>query len=174
MLSVLDAIEKLCLKLKQTKPIKLSKKQLEQWLCDLCSDTHLMSQAYVKHHSLHIDCTQRITIGTAGGASFVTDSVVEVPVRMRDVHSKEHTLMLDMHMCDIGDKCLLDTAALMCKGWFFVLCANDDGSDGSFMAAPDGVVVPIGQDPHGMPVLPTEGAPIDMKVKPLPLHKFAK
>ena len=174
MLSVHNTIKKLCLKLKQTKLIKPSKKQLEWWLCDSCSDTHLVSQAYVKCHDLHINCTQCITIGTAGRASFVTDGIVEVLVQMHDVHSKEHTLMLDMHMCNIGNKCLLNTAALMHKGWFFMLCANDNRSDSSFMVALDGVVFPIGQDPHGMPVLLTEGAPIDMEAKPLLLHKVAK
>ena len=68
MLATNDMVERLAF---------LSKEELERWLMDLCTDTVLMSQAYAKRYGLKIDTATRLRIGTAGGAAFVTDGVVD-------------------------------------------------------------------------------------------------
>ena len=66
----------------------LSKDELERWLMDSCTDTVLISRTYAKRHGLKIDTATRLRIGTAGGATFVTDGVVDFELMAKTLHGK--------------------------------------------------------------------------------------
>ena len=68
MLATNDMVERLAF---------LNKEELERWLMDSCTDTVHVSRAYAKRHGLKIDTATRLRIGSAGGATFVTDGVVD-------------------------------------------------------------------------------------------------
>ena len=63
-----------------------------RWLCDSCTDTDLVSRDFATREKLDIDTTVRIRIGTAGGASFLTDSVATVKLPIIDIKGSKHIL----------------------------------------------------------------------------------
>jgi hypothetical protein len=140
----------------------------ERWLCDSCTDTHLVSIDYLKRVGLldKVDRTKRVSMGTAG-TGFTTQGQVRVPIKMREHGQKTwHTLELVMQAHDMGDKCLVNIMELQSEGWKVVLERNRSGQAGSFMIAPDGVMFALHLDCNGMPILPTRGAPIATYSKP--------
>ena len=84
----------------------LSKEGLERWLIDSCTDTVLVSRAYAKRHNLKIDTAIRLRIGTAGGATFMTDDVVEFELMAKTLRGKMKPVKLRGHVADIGAECL--------------------------------------------------------------------
>ena len=62
-----------------------------RWLCDSCTDTDLVSRDFATKEKLDIDTTVRIRIGTAGGASFLTDGVATVKLPIIDTKGNKHT-----------------------------------------------------------------------------------
>ena len=134
-----------------------------KFLCDSCSDTHLLSLDWVRANGLEkrIDRAVVRTIGTADRTKvFKTAGILDAELRLRDKDGKWHHLMLTWHVAEIGSKSLVNTTQLRKAGWRFVQETNHAGEDGTYLEAPDGVVFPLGADDHGMPILPTEGAPI--------------
>ena len=147
----------------------LSKEELERWLMDSCTDTILVSRVYAQRHGLKIDTTVRLRIGTAAGASFMTDGTVDFKLPAKTVSGKYRPIALKGHVADIGAKCLINTAALACEGYIVAQGMGPDGADGSFLMDPNGTlddVWPMSQDDYGMPILETEGAPIRVRSKP--------
>ena len=153
------------------KGMALHSQEALRWLCDSCIDTDLVSREYAKRAGLDIDTTVRIRIGTAGGASFLTDGVATVKLPIIDVKGDNYTLKIRAHVADIGSKCLVNTAGLGRKGYIFVHGGDDKGVDGSLMMAPNGAVFVLCQDECGMPILPTEGAPIKTSSAPAGLMR---
>ena len=55
-------------------------------------DTDLVSRDFAAKETLDIDTPVRIRIGTAGGASFLTDGVATVKLPIIDVKGDKHTI----------------------------------------------------------------------------------
>ena len=75
-----------------------------------------VSRLSPRREKLDIDTTVRIRIGTAGGASFLTDGVATVKLPIIDVKGHKHILEIRAHVADIGKKCLVNTAGLARQG----------------------------------------------------------
>ena len=100
----------------------------------------------------------------------MTDGVVDFELMAKNLHGKMKPVKLRGHVADIGAKCLINTAHLARQGYIIAQGMGKDGIDGSFMMDPDsGVVWPMSQDDHGMPILETDGAPIRVSSKPIGL-----
>lgn len=171
MVALRDAIDRWC--------FVTPKDKKKQWrfLCDSCCDTHLIAWSFVVAMGLEhkIDKSVKRNIGTANsGAAFQTVGTLEHGLEIRDVLGTWHTLVLMWHVADIGDKCLINTTALRKGGWRFCQQNNADGSDGTCLIAPDGVVFALGGDDHEMPIMPTGGAPVVHKSKPSTLRRLAE
>ena len=78
-----------------------------RWLCDLCTDTDLVSRDFATREKLDIDTTVRIRISMAGGSSFLTDSVATVKLPIIDIKDNKHILKIRAHVADIGKKKVL-------------------------------------------------------------------
>ena len=106
----------------------------------------------------------------------MTDGVVDFELMAKTLHGKMKPVKLRGHVADIGAKCLINTAHLARQGYILAQGMDKDGIDGSFMMDPDsGVVWPMSQDDHGMPILETDGAPIHVSSKPVRLiTRFAE
>ena len=146
------------------------------FLCDSCTDTDLISIDYVKAKGLEqqINKAVRINMGTASnGSAFKTIGTIECTIEIECVNKKWHTLTKTWHVADIGKKCLVNTTELCRQGWKFVQQFNADGSAGTCMIAPDGVVFALDADSHGMPILPTRDRHVIAKSKPPTLRKLA-
>ena len=90
----------------------------------------------------------------------MTDGVVDFELMAKTLHRKMKPVKLRGHVADIGAKCLIHTAHLARQGNIIAQGVGKDGIDGSFMMDPDsGVVWPMSQDDHGMPILETDGVP---------------
>ena len=112
----------------------------------------------------------RIRIGTAGGASFLTDGVATVKLPIIDVKGDKHTLEVRAHVADIGRKCLVNTAGLGRKGYIFMHGSDDQGINDSLMMVPNRAVFALCQDECRMLILPTEGVPVKTSSAPAGLR----
>ena len=140
-----------------------------RWLLDSCSDTNLISREAVTSLGLwdKVDKSRRISMGTAGPDGFRTEGAVLVPLPINPYKRKQqHTVELDMHVADMGDKCLVSQQVLKRNGWKIVDELNKHGQHGAFLIAPDGVIFALHEDEHGFPMLDTDGAPIAEWSKP--------
>ena len=137
-----------------------------RWLCDSCTDTDLVSHDFATREKLDIDTTVRIRIGTAGGASFLTNGMATVKLPIIDIKGSKHILKIRAHVADIGKKCLVNTVGLAQQGYIFVHGGDNKGTDGTFMMSPSKAVFALSQDECGMLILPTKGAPIKTSSAP--------
>ena len=149
-----------------------------KFLLDSCSDTHLLSHSWVKARGFEerIDKNVVRNMGTAKkGNNFRTLGMIRgLELEVQDDRGQWHVIVLNFHVADIGDKCIVNTTALKHAGWKFMQSLNKDGSEGSCMVAPDGRVFPTHEDDHGMPILPTRDAPMVAKSKPSGLRALAE
>ena len=106
------------------------------WLCDLCTDTDFVSRDFATKEKLDINITVRIRIGTARGASFLTDGVAMVKLPIINIKGSKHILEIRAHVADIGKKCLVHTAGLARQGYIFVHGGDNKGADSTFMMSP--------------------------------------
>ena len=60
----------------------------------------------------------------------------------------------------------MNTAGLARQGYIFMHGGDNKGADGTFMMSPSKAVFTLLQDECGMPILPTEGAPIKTSSAP--------
>ena len=117
----------------------------------------------------------RRSIGTANeGVAFKTEGTLDLELEIRDVEGVRHTLCLTWNVADIGTKCLLNTTALRKVRWRFVQQSNADGTDSTYLIAPDDKIFALGGDDHEMPILPTRQAPVVAKAKPSTLRRLAQ
>ena len=171
MVAMRDTIDKWCFLAPKAKD--------EAWrfLCDSCTDTHLLALSYVKAKGLENKINKSVVrnIGTANaGVAFKAVGTLELELEIRDIRGTWHTLVLTWHVADIGHKCLVNTTDLRKAGWRFVQQNNPDGTDGTCLIAPDGAVFALGGDDHDMPILPTRSAPVVCGSKPSTLRRVAE
>jgi hypothetical protein len=163
MCAVTDVLSRMCLLSKEGRNAAI------RWLLDSCSDTHLVAREVVTALNLwaHVDRSRRVSMGTAGPDTFLTEGAVRIPIRLKELGRQVwHTVELEMHITDLVDKCLVSQRDLQRNGWKIVYEMNKQGQEGSFLVAPDGILFALHADSHGFPILPTEGAPVCKYSKP--------